>query len=81
LLETLKSRPALQSFEQIQKPKPREITEIPRRIPRQSQIKTDPKKRNSSTTKISEAAWNILDSLEFEEFNLNDTIGIYNSSK
>jgi hypothetical protein len=72
LLEKLKSRPALQSFDSIQKKKE---TTASRRFPRPGQAPQLPTpsvtERKSSFANIADSAWAMLDSLEFGDLDLS----------
>lgn len=69
LLENLKNRPALSSFDTKQRPKQREILDF-KRIPKtnQSASSQPPKLRNPSLTSVSDTAWKLLGSLNMEDF-------------
>ncbi|KAJ3267918.1 hypothetical protein HDV01_003782 [Terramyces sp. JEL0728] len=68
LLENLKNRPALSSFDTKQKPKQRETLEF-KRIPKTSQPVSSqaPKLRNPSFTSVSDTAWKLLGSLNIDD--------------
>jgi hypothetical protein len=69
LLENLKNRPALQSFDQMQKPKVRDST-VEKRFPRAQ--KHDAAPRISSLTKVTDQTWKMLDSIEMGKYDLKD---------